>query len=62
MKCPKCKKVKLETDERFHFFELVWKCDLILSQGIWQGILCEECHKAFIQKIESTVLAFKEEP
>lgn len=54
-KCSQCGKEEAET-ERFHFFELVWQCDLILSQKIWQGILCEECHEAVPQKIEESII------
>lgn len=55
-KCSLCSKAEDDPDiERFHFFELVWKCDLILNKKLWQGILCEECHEAFFQRIEKII-------
>jgi len=63
-KCSKCGiALKASKTKRFiNFFELVWKCDLILDKGLWKGLLCAKCHNAFVQKIESAVKAFKEEP
>lgn len=42
-KCARCGVRAGRNDERFRFYELHWKCDLILSQTLWHGLLCPEC-------------------
>jgi len=47
--CSKCS--RMTSEERFRFFELLWKCDLILEKKLWQGILCKNCHEELVQKL-----------
>lgn len=47
-KCSLCKKLH---DNRPRFFELVWKCDLILNTTLWSGCLCVDCQEIAEQLI-----------
>jgi len=51
-KCSLCKK---SHDDRPRFFELVWKCDLILNTTLWQGCLCIDCQEIIQQLMSETL-------
>lgn len=52
-KCKLCEKEP--KDKRLHFFEIIWKCDLILSRKISEGLLCEKCQLLVIDKIHHSI-------